>query len=74
MDKRRYLSRSPNKTRKTVTMDEHRTGNPALDGYSVRSRNTEDDMMPRSSRFDGDVVADSLMDETEANFQRMFKD
>lgn len=62
MDKRRYVSRSPNCVKKPKGISADETGNAAADGYTVRHR---EPLRRHASNYSEDYAAASVMDENE---------
>lgn len=71
-DKRRYRSRNPRNPRTPMSMEEEKTGNPALDGHVVRERQPLRRRRPLMT--DGDYTAESVMDEYDAQYQDIYGD
>jgi hypothetical protein len=70
MDKRRYVSRNPRNPKTIHSMEKDCCGKPALDGFTVLSR---EDMKPRRDRyFERPALGRGLMDESEASFRSSF--
>lgn len=76
MDKRRYQARSPRAPKDPKGMAEETTGNPALDGFSVRHRKPlkQDPYSRRDDRYSEQFAAGSMMTEGEAALQEFFGD
>lgn len=73
MDKRRYVSRDPRNPRMPESMAADETGNAAVDGYTIRSREPlKGRSRPRYSDYD--CVAPSLKDENEVSRDAMYGD
>ena len=70
MDKRRYVSRSPNCVKKPKGISADETGNAAADGYSVRHREPLD--RRNRSNYSEDFVSPTLMDENEVEYGGSF--
>lgn len=70
MDKRRYKSRSPRNPREVMGMDADTSGNPALDGFTVRRREPMKRVCDRYSETG--FKSDNLMDERESRFMDIY--
>lgn len=70
MDKRRYVSRNPRNPKTIHTMEDSCCGKPALDGFTVLSR--EGTKPKRNRYFESPDLGRGLMDESEASFRSSF--
>jgi hypothetical protein len=76
-DKRRYRSKSPRNPKSPKGMEEEMSGNPALDGFTVRHRQPlkrDPFAMHQDSRHSEHYAAGSMMDEHEARFSEIYGD
>lgn len=75
MDKRRYVSRHPRNPKSPIGMESAETGDPAVDGYTVRERQPlKRDRFGRDGLYGEHCAAESLMDEQEAMMRDLYGD
>lgn len=75
MDKRRYVSRNPRNPRSPMSMEDEVSGNPAVDGFTVRHRQPlKRDSFAKDSRYSEHYAAGGLLTEGEAMIRDVFGD
>lgn len=73
MDKRMAVSRSPRKVKKPISSASDRSGNPAVDGYTIRHDGNMNTHQP-FSRHDSDNLSKGLKSVDDAMWDDYYED